>query len=163
MTSSPVDKIVLKMEATRAELLALVDHLDQFALTWHSPEGGWSIRDNLAQLADAERAHRRFVQAVLKGRSTRLEGFDLDRWNEEHVARHAGQSTDEILDVLRAERQETLGFIVDLPHDAWDKAGDHPALGEVSVRQVIRIISVHERMHLKEIRRLLEVYQEGSG
>jgi hypothetical protein len=152
---SPADKIVPKMQATRDELLTLVDGLDRAALAWRPPGGGWSIRDNLAHLADAERAHRRFVGAVLKGRSTRLEGFDLDRWNQEHVARRAGQSVDEVLDALRSERQETLAFIEALPRDAWERGGDHPALGEVSVRQVIRVIGVHERMHLMEIRRLL--------
>ena len=153
---SPADKILTNMLATRDELLALVEGLDQPTLTWRPSMGGWSIRDNLAHLADAERAHRRFVQAVLKGRSPRLEGFDLDRWNEEHVARRAGQTPEEILDVVRSERQETLTFIADLPHDVWDRIGNHPALGEVSVRHVIRVIGVHERMHLKEIRRLIE-------
>jgi len=142
------------MQATRDELLAFVNGLDAAAFTWNPPGGGWSIRDNLAHLADAERAHRRFVAAVLEGRSTRLEGFDLDRWNREHVARRAGQSLDQILDALRAERQETLAFIAALPSDAWDRVGDHPALGEVDVRQVIRVIGVHERMHLKEMRHL---------
>ena len=154
--SSPADKIVPKMQVTRDELLALVDRLDPSTLTWRPPEGGWSIRDNLAHLADAERAHRRFLAAVLQGRSTRLADFDLDRWNQEHVARHAGQSVDEILDALRAERHETLAFIAALRADAWDRQGQHPALGEVSVRQVIRVIGVHERMHLKEMRHLLE-------
>jgi uncharacterized damage-inducible protein DinB len=144
------------MQATRDELLSFVQGLDEASLTWHPPDGGWSIRDNLAHLVDAEHAHRRFVQAVLEGRSVHLEGFDLDRWNEEHVARHAGQSVNEILDALRAEREETLILIVDIPPDAWDKRGDHPALGEVSVRQVIRTIGVHERMHLKEMRKSLE-------
>jgi len=143
------------MQATRGELLSLVQSLDQATVNWPPPGAAWSIRDNLAHLADAERAHRRFVQAVLKGRSTRMEGFDLDRWNEEHVARHANQTLEDILDALRSVRQETLVFIADLPHDAWDRIGDHPALGEVSVRQVIRVIGVHERMHLKEIRRLI--------
>jgi hypothetical protein len=44
---------------------------------------------------------------------------------------------------------------VDLQLAEWDKVGDHPALGEVSVKRVVRIISVHERIHLKEIRYLL--------
>jgi uncharacterized damage-inducible protein DinB len=154
--ASPADKILPKMQATRDELLAFLDGLDQATLTGRPPGGGWSIRDNLAHLADAERAHRRFVQAVLRGHSPRLEGFDLDRWNEEHVARRAGQTPDEILEALQSERQQTLAFIHDLPLDAWDRQGDHPALGEVSVRQVIRVIGVHERMHLKEIRRLIE-------
>jgi len=153
--TSPVDEIVPKMQATRNEVLALVEDLDQATLNWRLPGASWSIRDNLAHLADAERAHRRFVQAVLKGRSTRLEGFDLDCWNEEHVARRADQTLEDIFDALRSERQETLAFIADLPQDTWDRIGDHPALGEVSVRQVIRVIGVHERMHLKEIRRLV--------
>lgn len=153
---SNIDIILSKMQATRAELRSFVEGLDQAALTWHPPGGDWSIRDNLAHLADAERAHRRFVRAVLEGRSTRLEGFDLNRWNEEHVARRAGQAVDEILGALRAERQETLAFISTIPPDAWDRQGDHPALGRVSLKQVIRIIGVHERMHLKEIRKVFE-------
>lgn len=151
-----VDIILSKMQATRDELLSFVQGLDEASLTWHPPDGGWSIRDNLAHLVDAEHAHRRFVQAVLEGRSVHLDGFDLDRWNEEHVARHAGQSVGEILDALRAEREETLILIVDIPPDAWDRRGGHPALGEVSVWHVIRTIGVHERMHLREMRKLLK-------
>ena len=147
-----------KMQGTRDELLSLVASLDQAALTWHSSEAGWSIRDNLAHLVDAERAHRRFVAAVLAGRSTHLEGFDLDHWNQEHVARRAGQSIQEILDALHAERQETLAFIAAMPPAAWDRRGDHPALGDVSVEQVLKVIGVHERVHLKEMCKLLEAH-----
>lgn len=155
--ASPAEKMLPKMQSTRDELLSFVASLDQAALTQHPPEEGWSIRDNLAHLADAERAHRRFVAAVLEGRSTRLEGFDLDRWNLEHVARRAGQSIQEILDALDAERQQTLAFIAAIPADAWDKRGNHPALGNVSLGQVIKVIGVHERMHLKEMRKLRDM------
>jgi uncharacterized damage-inducible protein DinB len=128
------ENISPKMQATREELLTLIEGLDEAILTWCPPQGGWSIRDNLAHLADAERAHRRFVVAVLQGRPTRLEGFDLDRWNQEHVARRANQSVSDILDALRAERQETLALVVALPPDVWDRQGDHPALGQVSIK-----------------------------
>jgi hypothetical protein len=141
-----IDIILSKMQATRDELLSFVEGLDAASLTWHPPEGGWSMRDNLAHLVDAEHAHRRFVQAVLEGRSVHLEGFD--------------QPVGEILDALRAEREETLILIVDIPPHAWDRRGDHPALGEVSVQQVIRTIGVHERMHLKEVRKLLEAQKD---
>ena len=157
---TPADKILPKMFSTRDELMALVKDLDQAALTWRPSEGAWSIRDNLAHLVDAERAHRRFVEVVLEGRSIHLEGFDLDRWNQEHVTRRAEQSIDDILDALRVERQKTLAFISTIPPDSWEQRGDHPALGDVSVRQVIKVIGVHERMHLKEIRKLLEMQDE---
>jgi uncharacterized protein (TIGR03083 family) len=152
--ASPDERILPKMQSTRDELLAYIEGVDHATLTRRSPEGGWSIRENLAHLADAERAHRRFAQAVLEGRSTRLEGFDLDRWNEERVERRAGQSPGQILADLRAERHETLAFIAGIPPEAWETKGDHPALGQISVRQVIKVIGVHERMHLKEMRRV---------
>lgn len=154
--SSPVDKILSRMQTTRDELLDLVEGLDRASLAWRLPEGGWSVRENLAHLVDAEHAHRRFVDAVLQGRSTHLEGFDLDRWNQEHVARRAEQSLAEILFALRAERQKTLDFVSAIPSHAWEQKGHHPALDEVSVRQVVKVIGIHERMHLKDIRRLLE-------
>jgi uncharacterized damage-inducible protein DinB len=156
------DRIVPKMQATREELLARIEGLDERAFGWRSPERGWSTRETLAHLVDAERAHRRFVQAVLAGQPVHLEGFDLDRWNEEHVARRAHQSVAEILEALYAERQATLDLLSAIPDDAWERQGDHPALGEVSVYQVIRIIGVHERMHLQEIRQLLAVYKMAS-
>jgi hypothetical protein len=154
--TSPPGKIVPKMRSTRDELLTTVEGLDQATLTWRPPEGKWNIRDNLAHLVDAERAHRRFVWAVLEGRSTYLKDFDLDHWNQEHVARRADQPFDEILADLHTERQETLAFITTISAEAWNRQGDHPALGQVSVLQVIKVIGVHERMHLKEIRQLLE-------
>lgn len=48
------EKISPKMQATREELLILVEGLDEAVLTWRPPQGGWSIRDNLAHLADAD-------------------------------------------------------------------------------------------------------------
>ncbi len=156
--TSPAEKILPKMQATHQELVTLIKGLDQETLNRRPPEGGWSIRENLAHLVDAERAHRRFVEAVLEGRPIRrLEGFDLDRWNEERVARRADQSADELLEALEAERRETLALIAALPDDAWEKEGDHPVLGRVSVQHVLKIIGIHERMHLKEMRQLASI------
>lgn len=154
---SPTDEILPKMQATRAELLALVEGLDEAALTRRPPDGGWTVRETLAHLVDAERAHRRFVGAALADQPVRLAGFDLDRWNAEHVARRAGQSVAEILADLRAEREATLALLPTIPADGWEKRCEHPALGETSVLQVVRIIGIHERMHMKEMRRQAEV------
>jgi hypothetical protein len=150
------------MQATRQALLALIEGLDEAASNWWSPEGGWSTRETLAHLVDAERAHRRFVEAVLAGQPVHLEGFDLDRWNEEHVVRRAHQPVAEILAALHAERQATLDLLPTIPDDAWERRAIHPALGEVSVYQVIRIIGVHERQHLQEIRQRLQAYEIAS-
>lgn len=53
------------MRSIRDELLSFVESLDEIGPKWHPPEGGWIIHENLAHLTDAERAHRRYVEAVL--------------------------------------------------------------------------------------------------
>ena len=101
-----------------------------------------------------DRLAQAFASAVGQGEE---EQAHADRWNQEHVARRSDQSIEEILGDLRVERQKTLAFISTLPPDDWEQRGDHPALGDISVRQVIKVIGVHERMHLKEIRKLLKM------
>jgi len=154
--SVSLDQLIHKMQSTRNDLLALVSGLGEEASNWRPPDKSWSIRENLAHLVDAEKAHRRFMEAVLAGTQTSVENFDLDRWNQSHVARRANQSTTEILADLQAERERTLAFFLATSAEKWLQEGDHPVLGRVSIRQVAKIIGMHEQMHLKEIRKLLE-------
>jgi hypothetical protein len=106
----------------------------------------------VGHLADSERAHRRFVQAVVAGNPpAKVEGFDLDAWNAARVARRAQQTLAETLADFEAERAQTLAYLPTIPAEAWALTADHPALGHVTVEYVVRVIGVHERMHLTEM------------
>ena len=123
--SNPAERIIPRMQATRDELLASIDGLDAETLTWCPSGGGWTIQENLAHLVDAEGGHRRFVQAVLAGQTTRVEDIDLDRWNEERVARRCEQTVGGLIEALGDEREQTLAVVAGIPDDAWEKRGHH--------------------------------------
>ena len=113
----------------------------------------WSPRETVAHLADAERAHRRFIQAVVSGNPpAKVENFDLDAWNASRIAKRAGQSLAQILADFEAERAETIAVLQTIPADAWEKRGYHAALGDISVAYAATIIGLHERMHLQELK-----------
>ena len=80
-----------------------------------------------------------------------MENFDLNAWNAGRIAKRAGQSLTELLAAFDQERAATIAVLQGLPADAWQKAGDHPALGHVTVEYVARIIGLHERSHLQEM------------
>lgn len=149
-------QMIEKMTAVRHELVALVEGLDDAAQNFRPADGRWTVRENVAHLVDAEKAHRRFIQAVLAGRELSASAeFDLDRWNNSHVEKRAGQSTAELLVELAAQRDETLAVIRGISAADWQKEGDHPALGRIAVRQVAKIIGVHEKMHLRDMQSVL--------
>ena len=150
--SSPLESILPKMEATHAKFKAFVLGLDAEAVQQPSAANPWNPREITGHLVDAERAHRRFIEAVASGNPpAKLENFDLNAWNAGRIAKRANQTLAELLAAYDQERAATIAVLQGLPDDAWAKEGDHPALGHVTVEYVARIIGLHERGHLQEM------------
>ena len=150
--STIADEIIAKMNATHAKFLAHLAALDAATVNRRPADERWSPREIVAHLIDAERAHRRFLQAVVSGSEMpAIENFDLDVWNAARVAKRAGLTVAEVLAELEKERAETLAYLPTIPDDAWARTGAHASLGTVSVEQVARIIGLHERLHLQEM------------
>lgn len=158
-----VQALIEKLAATREEILQTIEGLDEGALTWQPGDGRWSIKETLAHLASAEGSHRQVAQTIAAGQTVDMPDFDLNAWNAARVAERRQQSMDEILEEMAAERQRTLSALRDLEDEALDRQGLHPVLGETTVLKVFRIIPIHERWHLKDIKQLSEEQGEQRG
>jgi uncharacterized damage-inducible protein DinB len=158
-----IQTLIDKLAAAREKILQTIEGLDEKALTWQPGDGRWSIQETLAHLASSEESHRQMAQAIAAGQTMDVPDFDLDAWNAAQVAKRRQRSIDEILEEMAAERQRTLSALQDLEGEALDREGLHPALGETTVLRVFRIIPIHERWHLKDIRQLLEEQGERRG
>jgi uncharacterized damage-inducible protein DinB len=155
-----VQTLIAKLAAAREEIVQTIEGLDEGTLTWKPGDGRWCIKETLAHLASAEGSHRQVAQAIVAGQTVDVSDFDLDAWNAARVAERRQQSIDEILEEMAVERQHTLSALQDLEDEALDLQGLHPALGETTVLKIFRIIPIHERWHLKDIRQLLEEWGE---
>lgn len=144
-----------RLLAARAETLALVDSLQPEELEREAVEGGWSPRDTLAHLAAAELGHQWVIQRLLAGESPARAGFDLDAFNNAEVAARQDRNITEIMQELADTRGETLAILDVVGPQDWDRAGSHPGGFDTTVEAVFRVIAIHERRHLKEIRSIL--------
>jgi hypothetical protein len=89
-----------------------------------------------------------------------LPDFELDRWNAAAVAERADWTVEQILDDLAAGQQEILAFLDGLEVEQLAIVGMHPALGEVTVGQVLRVIGIHDGMHRRDILNLRREMEE---
>lgn len=157
MAQDPIHQIISKLNAERARLRETVAGISAERLEHAVGDGqGWRVREVLAHLANAEADHRQVAERLVAGEPVMIDGFELDRWNEARVAERAGQSMAEILADLERERAATLAFIAQLSPDDLEKSGNHPALGEVTVGKLLRIVGLHERMHQRDIATALD-------
>ena len=113
------------------------------------------MRDVLAHLAGAELGHQQVIRALLAGAAPDTSGFDLDAFNAADVAARRNASLSELLDELAANRSSTLALLDAVGPDDWDRAGYHPGGFDTTVEGAFRIIAIHEKRHVKEIRAAL--------
>lgn len=111
---------------------------------------GWSAQDLLAHLASAELGHCQVIRRLLAGESTLLPGFDLDAFNQAEVAARRAHTLPELITEYQANRAATLALLETVGDEDWAKAGPHPGGFDTTVEGVFRVITIHEKRHLRE-------------
>lgn len=162
MPADEIGRIKDRVTASRAKLLAEVEGLQEPQWDWRPDQDRWSVRQTLAHVGSAERSHLQVAHSIVSGTRIDVRGFDLDAWNVAQVAKRDNWSPEEILSDLRGAHEETLAFLDGIDAEALTLTGIHPALGEVSVGQVLRIIALHDGMHCRDMARLREEMREAN-
>jgi uncharacterized damage-inducible protein DinB len=148
-------KIAERITGARAKLLAAVEGLEAAAWEWRPGDGRWSVRLTLAHVGEAQWSHLEVARRAIAGEPVDLPGFDLEAWNAAAVAERADWSVVRVLADLAAAQEATLTFLDGLDGEQLAIIESHPALGEMSVGQGLRIIAVHDSMHRRDIEKLL--------
>ena len=149
-----IKKIEGKVLAARSRLLAAAEGLDNEGWEWRPDDNAWSVRLTLAHVGSAQWDHLQVVRRLIAGEPTALPDFDLDTWNAAAVEQRAEWPVAQVLADLEAAQEATVALLHSLDDQALAVTGTHPALGEVSVQQVLRIIPLHDNLHQRDIRKL---------
>lgn len=152
------EKLRQRMQDVRAELLALVDTLTAERAAAASGNPGWTVQDVVAHLAGAEGGHRQVIRGLLAEPPRGFpHDFDLDAFNAVEVDARRGRSLDTLRAELHSQRAETLALLDSITDDQWERAGYHPGGFDTTVEGVFRVIAIHEKRHLKELRAALDM------
>ncbi len=147
-----LDKLRTEGAAVHARLAALTP--EQWAAPLGDAAGEWRAQDLLAHLVSAERGHQRLIAEVAQGGAGSPAAFDVDSYNAEHVAALQARDPSDLLAELLAVREATLALVASLSDEDLARRGRHPALGDdATLADFIRVITVHVRMHLRELAR----------
>lgn len=139
-----------------------------------APEGGWSVLDILAHVANAELVNVKFARLMLETdkpqqiRAVRADypdytgDFDLDRFNAYMTGKLRGRSADEVLTALEQARAATYTWLETLTAEQLERTGEHAAWGMQTVRGMVKILMLHDKMHTQEILKRIELVTGGA-
>ena len=152
MPSPRVEELTGKLEKGSRKTNEIFGKLtpEQWQRIVHDEPPTWTVRDLLAHFVSAEESLLKLAQDVAAGGAGLPEDFDYDAFNAEEQARLRDQSPQQLLTAFNAARQTTLDWARALDDAQLDRAGRHPALGEVSLETMLVAIYGHQLFHMRE-------------
>jgi hypothetical protein len=153
-TAEQIRELLEKMSEERARLLSAAAALDDAAASavpvGKTGEGEWTVKEQLAHLAEMELGYDGWVARALEADNPDISGvpapvaaIPLERANEHTV--------EQLLAVMARERQDTFALIKRLTPEQFERSATHRMFGTLTVIQWLRSFYRHDRMHADQI------------
>jgi hypothetical protein len=143
------------LSRTPAALDALLRDLPEAWTLRNEGEGTWSVFDVVGHLIHGERSDwMTRARVILRaGENQPFEPFD----RLGHVRESRGKSLDQLLEEFARLRSENLIELraLNLGQEDLERRGRHPALGVVTLSELLATWAVHDLTHLHQIARIM--------
>jgi uncharacterized damage-inducible protein DinB len=158
MRSSALQETTAQLARTPATLSAWLGDLPADVWHWHEAADAWSPFQVLAHLIHAEDEDWiPRIQIVLEETvPRRFASFD----REGGMAKYGQQSPAELLELFAAKRRASLAALdaLQITPLQLSRTATHPALGEVTLAQLLACWVTHDLAHISQIARALVRY-----
>jgi hypothetical protein len=155
---------MLLLARTPATLNALLRDLPETWTLQNEGENTWSAFDVVGHLIHCERTDwMPRARTVLQFGEGQTFG-PFDRWG--HVRESQGKSLEQLLDEFARLRSENLDELraLNLQQQDLERRGRHPALGVVTLSELLATWAVHDLTHLHQISRVMaHQYRDAVG
>ena len=153
MPVSRIQELKNKLERNKVRVLAAFVNLpdDGWDKRVYANSAPWTLRDLLAHFVSAERMLLKLSKDVAAGGKGAPEGFDYDAFNRKEQEAYRSHAPADLLQMFIQSRGSTLEWINGLSEEQLDRKGLHPALGEVTLEDLLAAVHGHILLHLREI------------
>jgi uncharacterized damage-inducible protein DinB len=128
---------------------------EQWQTAIYAEGAAWTPRSILAHLVTAERGFLKLFENVRTGGGGASTDFSIDRYNARQQEKTRLLPAQELLAQFSAVRSEMVRYVAGLNDMDLAARGRHPALGETSLFEMIKMIYLHNNMHVRDIKRVL--------
>lgn len=125
-----------------------IEGIDPGALNRPGREG-WSVRDVLIHLSDAELVGALRFRMVLAEERPALPVYEQDAWKKR--LHYLWRSPEAALSLFQQTRFGTAELLRQCAIGDWDRTGVHPARGEMTLGALLQLYADHAAEHVAQI------------
>jgi hypothetical protein len=149
------DERLARLASMPGQVAGVLGERSERALARRPAAGAWAPVEIVCHLRDTEETFGARFEAILGMDEPALpEAGPADRWAaERQYLRHDAALA---LAHFRRRRGESLETLVALSPSGWQRGGEHPARGRLSIDMLVALMAWHDDNHLEQLTRAVE-------
>lgn len=155
---SEITELAEKLKSEGDRMLSVFSGLrdDQWNQEVYTEGTLWTIRNVLAHFVTSERGLIKLFEQIRQGGAGAASDFSIDRYNAAMQERTREMTTQELLEQYRQIRANTVEWVSGLNEAELEVTGRHPFLGQTVIREMIKMLYIHNMTHIRDMKRTLK-------
>ncbi|MCA2001518.1 MAG: maleylpyruvate isomerase N-terminal domain-containing protein [Chloroflexi bacterium] len=116
----------------------------------------WTVRSVLSHFVASERGLVKLFESIRQGGAGSADDFSIDRYNTQRQEKTKDLTPAELLKQYKNARGATVNWVSGLKDEELDIKGRHPFLGETVLREMIKMLYLHNQIHCRDIKKALK-------
>ena len=116
----------------------------------------WSVRNVLSHFVTSERGLVKLFEQIRLGGAGSTDDFSIDRYNDAQQRKTRELNTAELLQQYKSVRADSIAWVSGLKDEELEIRGRHPFLGETVVREMIKMLYIHNQLHYRDMKKALK-------
>ena len=146
----------LKSEGERMASIFAALPDDQWSQEVYTEGTTWTIRNILSHFVTSERGLVKLFEQIRQGGTGSPDDFSIDRYNAAMQERTKEMSPQELLGQYKDVRARTVAWVSGLQDDELEITGRHPFLGQTVLREMIKMLYIHNLTHYRDMKKTLK-------
>ena len=148
------DKLQSEGEKFFALFAGLAD--EQWQMEVYTEGETWTIRNVLSHFVTSERGLVKLFERIRTTGEGASEDFSIDRYNAAQQQKTRDLTPQELLEQYKAIRSDSIAWTLSLSELDLEKQGRHPFLGVTSIREMIKMLYIHNQIHYRDMKKVLK-------
>ena len=116
----------------------------------------WTIRNVLSHFVTSERGLVKLFEQIRQGGAGAADDFSIDRYNASQQAKTKDLSPVELLEQYKEVRANSVAWVSGLKDEELEIKGRHPFLGETVLREMVKMLYIHNQLHYRDLKKSLK-------
>jgi hypothetical protein len=116
----------------------------------------WTLRNVLSHFVTSERGLVKLFETIRQGGAGSTDDFSIDRYNAAQQARTKNFTPVELLEQYKEVRANSVAWVSGLKDEELEIKGRHPFLGETVIREMIKMLYIHNQTHYRDVKKVLK-------